>query len=109
MGEFLTTGSTLNCPHGGTVIATPTGPRVSFGGEPVVVASDTFTIAGCPFPLLLVPHPCALVQWIVPAAQCGSNQAMMLTTDSVGLCVAADGAVQGPVLIQATQPRAGGR
>ena len=38
----------------------------------------------------------------------GTASAATLTTDSVGLCKAADGAVQGQVLIQATQSSVGG-
>jgi hypothetical protein len=38
----------------------------------------------------------------------GAASAATLTTDSVGLCAAADGAVQGQVLIQATQSSVGG-
>ncbi|TQF68274.1 hypothetical protein FK531_14295 [Rhodococcus spelaei] len=107
MGDFLTTASTLTCPHGGTVAAIPSAANLTAGGDPIVLATDTFTIAACPF-ILVVPHPCVLVQWIVPAARCTGTSAPMLTTDSVGLCVAADGAVQGPVLIQVTQTSAGG-
>jgi hypothetical protein len=48
------------------------------------------------------------VQWIVTAQHATADGAAPLTTDSVGLCVAADGAVQGTVIIQATQPSVGG-
>lgn len=107
MGELLSASATLMCPHGGTVTAIPSSASVSLGGDPIVLATDTFTIAGCPF-APGAPHPCVLVQWQLPAARSTSGRVATLTTESVGLCQAADGAVQGPVLIQATQTRAAG-
>ena len=35
----------------------------------MLTASDTFMIAGCPFIIGVVPHPCVTVQWVQPAAQ----------------------------------------
>ena len=110
MGDFLTSASILMCPHGGRVIATPAGDRVSFEGEAAVVATDTFEIVGCPFPPPPGPHhPCVRVNWTDPAARSAAGSGPTLTTDSVGDCLASDQAVQGPVVIQATQTRAGGR
>jgi len=108
MGDFLTSASTLTCPHGGMVVATPAGDRVSFGGDPAVVATDTFDIIGCPFPPSGTPHPCVTVKWTAPAERSSAGGGQTLTTDSAGECLAGDRAVQGPVVIQATQMRAGG-
>jgi hypothetical protein len=107
MGNFLTTASTMQCPHGGQVLAVPSDPSVSFGGNPIVLQNDTFTIVGCPFNIALAPHPCVQVKWIVAALRSTAGNAP-LTTDSVGLCVAADHAPQGTVLIINTQQKAGG-
>jgi hypothetical protein len=109
MGDFLTSASILMCPHGGRVVATPAGDRVSFEGEPAVVATDTFEIVGCPFPPTGPHHPCVRVNWTDPATRSAAGNGPTLTTDSVGGCVASDQAVQGLVVIQATQTRAGGR
>ena len=50
MAGLLTTASTLMCPHGGTVTGVPSSARRSpLGGSPLVLATDTFTIAGCAF------------------------------------------------------------
>jgi hypothetical protein len=107
MTGFLTATSSISCPHGGVVIPIPTS-QVSCGADPALVSTDTFTVGGCGFVLVLVPHPCVLVQWVAAATRCSSGQTPMLTLDSVGLCVAADGAVQGPAIIQSTQPSAVG-
>ncbi len=108
MGDYLTANSTLMCPHGGMVSPIPANSTVTLGGEPIVLASDTFPIAACIFNVAGAPHPCIQVQWVVTALRGAADEAAPLTTDSVGLCVAADGAVQGPVMIQATQPKVSG-
>lgn len=107
MGDYLTSASTLMCPHGGPVSPVPGGGIVTLAGNPVLTSADSFPIAGCPFPPGGPPHPCIQVQWVVDALR-GAASAATLTTDSVGLCAAADGAVQGQVLIQATQSSVGG-
>ena len=108
MGGFLTTASTLMCPHGGTVTAIPSNTHVTLGGDPIVLATDTFMVAGCPFNIAGGAHPCLTVDWQLPAQRSECDGAQTLTQESVGLCKAGDGAVQGPVLIQATQTRAEG-
>jgi hypothetical protein len=107
MGDYLTASSTMMCPHGGTVSPIAANSKVSLGGDPIGLATDTFPIGGCAF-APVVPHPCIQVQWIVSALMATADGSQPLTTDSVGLCLAADGAPQGPVMIQATQPSVSG-
>jgi hypothetical protein len=104
MAGLLTMTSVLMCPHGGTVTAITTNARAKAAEDYLLRASDTFLIAGCPFILALVPHPCVQVQWVEPAARSQVMSDFTLTEESVGLCVAADQAVQGTVLILSTQP-----
>lgn len=108
MGAYLTTASTLMCPHGGTVAPIPANAKITLRGDQIVLASDTFPIGGCAFNVAGAPHPCVQARWIVTALRGAADGARPLTTDSVGLCVAADGAVQGPVMIQATQAEVSG-
>lgn len=109
MGKLLTVSSVLQCPHGGMVSATCSNTRARAGGDYILRVSDTFTIAGCAFTLPGgVPHPCVTVQWVVTALRSTVMQDKVLTSDSVGLCQAADQAPQGPVLISSTQPRVDG-
>lgn len=103
MAGLLTTASMLSCVHGGMVTGVPTS-RVTAAGAPVLLATDTFMVAGCPF-APVAPHPCVLVQWQLPAQRSSCANVPTLTEASVGFCLAADGAVQGPVIIQATQQR----
>jgi hypothetical protein len=109
MPGLLNLSSMLMCPHGGTVTMITSNTQVMAGGDLVVRSSDTVLIAGCPFILGLVPHPCVQVQWVQPAARSQALGDFTLTEDSVGLCVAADQAVQGTVLILLTQPQVAGQ
>ena len=109
MPAFLTTASVMMCPHGGTVQATSTNTQVQAGGAPILRSSDVFVIAGCPFMIGPVPHPCVTINWVQPAMQSTVLNDPTLTESSVGLCVAPDQAVQGPVSVVTTQPQASGQ
>jgi hypothetical protein len=108
MAGLLTSSSMLLCPHGGTVSVVTSNARVKAGGDFVLRQSDTFTVAGCPFILGLVPHPCVQVRWVQPAERGKAAGDFALTEESVGLCVAADQAVQGTVLVAFTQEQVSG-
>lgn len=109
MGDFLTTASSLMCPHGGTVSVTSSNTKARADGAFVARPGDTFTIAGCPFTLPSgTAHPCVRVQWTVAALRNKAASDAALTRDSVGLCLAADSAPQGTVLVQQTQARVRG-
>jgi hypothetical protein len=105
---FLTTSSILQCPHGGMVNVISTNTRTQAGSTYMLRSSDTFTIAGCPFSIGSSPHPCVQVQWVQPAARSQAIGDFTLTEESVGLCSAADQAVQGTVLINFTQSQDSG-
>ena len=102
MPALLTAASTMMCPHGGTVTATP-GQTQTVVDTPVLRGSDTFTIAGCPFMIALVPSPCVTVQWVQTATRVQAGGDFVLNEESVGLCLAATQAPQGGVLIVEAQ------
>ena len=84
--------------------------EVMAGGDFVVRSSDTFIDRRVSVhPRHCVPHPCVQVQWVQPAARSQAVGDFTLTEESVGLCVAADQAVQGTVLIVFTQPQVAGQ
>jgi hypothetical protein len=107
MPALLTAASTMMCPHGGTVMAVPGSTRL-IADAPVLRMSDTCTIAGCPFLIVLVPSPCVTVQWVQAATRVQTTGDFVLNEASVGLCLAATQAPQGTVLIMQTQPKAEG-
>jgi hypothetical protein len=109
MPGLLTTASVLMCPHGGTVQIVSSNTRVTAGGDPLARSTDTFIIAGCPFTIPPAePSPCVQVQWVQTAEESQTMGDFNLTEASVGLCIAATQAPQGPVTISATQPLVSG-
>lgn len=108
MAGLLNTSSIMQCPHGGMVNVISSDTSVQTASSFVLRSSDTFIVAGCPFMIALVPHPCVQVQWVQPALKSQVMGDSTLTEESVGLCVAADMAVQGVALINFTQAQVSG-
>jgi hypothetical protein len=108
MPGLLTSSSVMMCPHGGTVSVITSNTRVMAAGDPVLRASDTFLVAGCPFVIGIVPNPCVQVQWVQPDSGSQVLSDFTLSEASVGLCIADDAAVQGTALIVFTQPQVSG-
>ena len=108
-GNSLNTASTLQCPHGGTVQIISANTQVKADGSPIALATDTFVISGCPFQIPAapspIPSPCVTVQWIVPDMRNTVNGTPTLSQSSVGLCLSAAQAPQGPVTIVNTQTK----
>ena len=107
MPALLTVASSMMCPHGGTVTATP-GSTSARAGAPILRGSDTFVIAGCTFAPGGAAHPCVSVNWVSTATRVKHGGALVLNQSSVGLCVAGDQAPQGSVLINSTQAQVSG-
>ena len=109
MANLLTTASVMMCPHGGTVNAISSNTKAKATGSYLLRSTDTFTIVGCPLNVAGALHPCVQVQWVQTALKSKAMGDFNLTMNSVGLCVAADQAVQGTVLINTAQPKVSGR
>ncbi len=106
MGTIITTAATMMCPHGGTITGTVAGAKRATAGAQVLTVNDTFLVAGCPLNVSGAPHPCVQVQWIAGALKVTADGGAVITTDSQGLCVAADQAPQGPPILMPAQTRA---
>jgi len=107
-GNTLNINSTLQCPHGGTVQIISTNTRVKADGAFAAMATDTFIISGCPFQIpavVPIPSPCVTVQWIVPDTRVRANGNFTLSQGSTGICMAATGLPQGPVVVVNTQAK----
>ena len=111
MGGLLNASSVLQCPHGGMVQVTTSDTKIKAAGDYVLRTTDTFTISGCTFNLGPAggPHPCVSVKWVVSALDSTGIGDSNLTKESVGLCQAADQAVQGTVLINVVQQQVTGQ
>ncbi len=105
MPGLLTTASTLMCPHGGTVMATP-GASQAVADAVILRSSDSFSIVGCPFQVSGAPQPCTTVLWVSTAQKVRHAGDFVLTEASVGLCLGP--APQGTVLVSATQSQVSG-
>ncbi len=109
-GKLLTTASTMQCPHGGTVQASTSNSAVKADGAFVLLLSDVLTISGCPFQIPVgagtKPSPCMKVQWVVGEMMLKVNSTPMLSEGSTGLCFTAESIPQGSVSITNTQSKA---
>jgi hypothetical protein len=84
--------------------ATPTvpNPRVSVLGQPTVLMTSTYVIAGCPFSTPGGPMPCVTAQFTTGSTRVLSNGQPLLLADSQAITVP-NGV---PVLIIPGQTRA---
>jgi hypothetical protein len=103
MGGLLTVSSSLSCPHGGTVSIVSSNTVVKAGGDIAALSTDTFTVGGCSFMIGPNPHPCVVVQWVVPTTMSQVTGTATLAEDSTGLCLGPDQAPQGSVMVNSTQ------
>lgn len=109
---ILTTASTVQCPHGGSVSLTTANTVAKVDGSAMLLLTDVHTVSGCPFQIPIgtgtKPQPCVTVRWTVGAAQTKVNQTPVLLQTSVGLCYSAEQIPQGPPVVVNVQQRAKG-
>ena len=108
MSPLLTTTSTVMCPHAGQAILTTSDTQALVDGAPVLLLTDQHTIVGCTFAPGGVPSPCVTIQWITGATQSLIGGIPALLQTSVGLCLNAFQAPQGPAIVVQTQTKAMG-
>ncbi len=85
-GPLLHVGASVLCLHGGTATPTTPNPRVVVSGQPTVLMSVPYAIAGCPFTTGTNPLPCVTAQWTVAAARVMSNGQPLILMDSQAVC-----------------------
>ena len=100
-GPLLHVGATVLCAHGGTATPSAPNPRVLVSGQPTVVMSAPYAIAGCPFNVSGSPVPCVTGQWVVAALRVQSGGQPVVLMDSQAVCVP-NGT---PLMPVAAQPR----
>src|SRR5437870_3618575 len=84
-GPLLHLGAVVICAHGGQATPTAPNPRVTVSGQPTVVMTVPYVVAGCPF-VPPNPGPCVTAQWITAAARITSNGQPLLLMDSQAIC-----------------------
>lgn len=98
-GPVLHVGASVLCAHGGQATPTAPNPRVLVDGQPTVVMTAPYVIAGCPFSVPAGPLPCVTGQWVVAATRVFSNSQQLVLMDSQGVC-APNGTPLLPVAVQ---------
>jgi hypothetical protein len=85
-GFLLHVGATVMCMHAGQAQPTAPNPRVTVSGQPIVVQTTAYVVAGCPFVPPGGNGPCVTAQWITAAVRVRSNGVPVLLQDSQAIC-----------------------
>jgi hypothetical protein len=97
-GFLVQMGATVICAHGGQAMPTAPNPRVLAAGQPTVLLSTPWSVAGCP----LVPPPlppCVMGQWIVGTVRVLSNGQPLVVQSGTGITIP-NGTPMTPVVVQ---------
>jgi hypothetical protein len=109
-GNYLTTASTIICPHGGQAQLLTANTRVTAIGAQVLLESDVHPVVGCPFTVGPKYSPCVRIEWAAAAATKSTvNGTAPLVQSSIGKCLNVEGAPQGVAIIVNTQPKGFGQ
>ena len=100
-GPLVTVTTTAQCSHMGRAMPTVPNPRVTVLGQPTVLMTSPYAIAGCPF-ATASPQPCVTAQFMTGSTRVLSNGQPLILADSQALTV--PNAV--PVIIIPGQTRA---
>lgn len=101
-GFLIHVGAQVLCSHAGQATPTVPNPRVTVSGQPTVLMTTPYVVAGC----ILPPPPgangpCVSGQWLSGTTRVLSNGQPLVAQSSASIC-APSGT---PLLILVTQPR----
>jgi hypothetical protein len=101
-GFLVHVGAQVLCAHAGQATPTVPNPRVTVSGQPTVLLTTPYVVAGCTFPPPTAGNgPCVTGQWLVGTTRVASLGQPLVVQSSQGLC-APTGT---PLLIVVTQTR----
>jgi hypothetical protein len=103
-GFILHQGAQVQCSHAGTAQPTAVVPKVTVGGQPIVVATAQYSIAGCTMPPPNAGNgPCVTATFIAPTAatRVTSNGQPVLLNTSQSVCTPTGT----PLIIASTQTK----
>jgi hypothetical protein len=101
-GFLLHVGATVMCAHGGQAQPTAPNPRVTVLGQPTVLQTAPYAVAGCAFPP--PPNgngPCVTGQWTTGSVRVTSTGQPLLLLSSMATCVPTGT----PLIVSVTQTR----
>jgi len=101
-GFLLHVGAQVLCCHAGQATPTVPNPRVLVSGQPTVLLSSQYLIAGCTLPPPPAANgPCVTAQWVSGTTRVTSNGQPLLVQGGQAVC-APTGT---PLMVVATQTR----
>jgi hypothetical protein len=101
-GFLVHVGAQVMCSHAGQAQPTLPNPRVTVSGQPTVLITTTYVIAGCTFPPPPAANgPCVTAQWLTGTTRVLSNGQPLVVQSSQAIC-APTGT---PLIIALTQTR----
>ena len=101
-GFLLHVGAQVLCAHAGQATPTAPNPRVTVSGQPTVLITSPYVVAGCTLPPPTVANgPCVTAQWVSGTTRVTSNGQPLLVQSSQAICTPTGT----PLIIVATQPR----
>lgn len=101
-GFLVHVGAQVLCSHAGQATPTVPNPRVTVSGQPTVLITAPYVVAGCTLPPPTAANgPCVTGQWLSGTTRVLSNGQPLVVQSSTSIC-APTGT---PLLIIATQPR----
>jgi len=101
-GFLVQVGAQVTCSHGGQAQPTAPNPAVTLSGQPTVLLSAPYVVAGCALPPPIAANgPCVTAQWLVGTTRVLSNGQPLVVQSSQAICVPTGT----PLLILMTQTR----
>lgn len=101
-GFLVHVGAQVLCSHGGQAQPAVPNPRVTVSGQPTVLLTSPYLVAGCALPPPPAANgPCVSAMWLTGTTRVLSNGLPLLVQSSQAIC-APSGT---PLLIVATQTR----
>lgn len=86
-GPLLHVGATVLCAHAGQAQPTVPYPRVLVSGQPIVLQTTTYVVAGCTFPPPPAANgPCVTAQWVSGSTRILANGVPVLLLGSQAIC-----------------------
>ena len=101
-GFLVHVGAQVLCSHAGQAQPTAPNPRVSVSGQPTVLLSSPYVVAGCTFPPPPTANgPCVSGQWLSGTTRVTSNGQPLVVNAGSSIC-APTGT---PLIVAVTQTR----
>jgi hypothetical protein len=105
MPGVLTTGSQVQCPHGGRATLMTANAKAGSPSGKALLESDVHIVAGCAFTIGPKPSPCVRIDWAAGAVKLSAGGTAVLLQSSVGTCYSPEGAPQGVALASQPEPK----